>query len=279
MSPIEPGAKSIDARNEADDWNIALLRNSGRPSGALVYEPKSGSDVLADEQFLKLKNALDASYSGSRNAGRPLLLDGGLSWQEMSMSPRDMDFLNTKNTSSRDIALAFGVPPQLLGIPGDSTFSNFREARLSMWEETIIPLIYHVRDELNNWLVPQFTGRTNQSIEVDAILDDVAALSLRSERRWERVSAATFMTINEKRTAVGLAEIEGGDALLVPSSVLPLEDVTGEADDSEESRAATDELIELTYGKNNQPGDSADEAERMARAESDAPNIRAVAGE
>ena len=265
LSPIEPGAKSIDARNEADDWNLNLLRNNARPSGALIYKPESGDDVLEDEQFDKLKAELDELYQGSQNSGRPMILHGGLEWKEMSMSPKDMDFLKTKNTSSRDIALAFGVPPQLLGIPGDSTFSNYREARLSMWEETIVPLIYHVRDELNNWLVPQFTRRTNESIELDAVLEDVPALSLRSERRWERISASDFMTINEKRAAVGMAEIDGGDELLVPSSVLPLEAVTGDAEDDDqaldlsqihpperqgEQNKIKDEIV-LAYGQNN----------------------------
>jgi len=208
LSPAEPAAAAIDQRNESDKWNMALLQNGARPSGALVYEPK-GADAanLSDEQFARLKEEVTSQFSGARNAGRPLLLDGGLSWQEMSLSPKDMDFLESRHTASRDIALAFGVPPQLLGIPGDNTYSNYREARLALWEETVIPLLCHLRDELNAWLAPQF----DEDVTLGFDLDDVPALAPRREKVWARVRAADFLTLNEKRQAVGLGVREGGD--------------------------------------------------------------------
>ena len=75
------------------------------------------------------------------NAGRPLLLEGGLSWQPLSLSPKDMDFLEAKNAAARDIALAFGVPPMLLGIPGDNTYSNLAEANRAFWRTSVVPLV------------------------------------------------------------------------------------------------------------------------------------------
>jgi HK97 family phage portal protein len=283
LSPIEPSAKSIDQRNEADAWNLSLLKNDARPSGALMYEPKSGSAEMSDEQFLKLKGEIEEMYSGSTNAGRPLLLDGDMKWSSMSMSPKDMDYLEAKNTSSRDIALAFGVPPQLLGIPGDSTFSNYKEARLALWEETVIPLLRHVRDELNNWLVPMFV-KGQQNLQLDVDLDEVPALVLRREKRWEMVQSSDFLTINEKRSAVGLGEIDGGDELLVPSTMLPLDAVIAEIDDdtaaqrggTTNERAA--ELSEMAYGEDNEHRDGSDSAGGVAGTEPDAPHIRAVAG-
>jgi HK97 family phage portal protein len=76
---------------------------------------------LSEAQFGRLKSELEVTYSGSRNAGRPLLLEFGLDWKAMSLSPKDMDFLQAKHAAAREIALAFGVPPMLLGIPGDNT--------------------------------------------------------------------------------------------------------------------------------------------------------------
>ena len=210
LSPVEPAATAIDQRNEADKWNMALLQNGARPSGALVYDPKDSPGAnLSDEQFARLKEEVAAQYSGARNAGRPMLLDGGLAWQEMSLSPKDMEFLDARHAAARDIALAFGVPPQLLGIPGDNTFANYREARLAFWEETVIPLLCHLRDEFNAWLTPQFGG----GVVLDNDLDGVSALALRRERTWTRLQSAEFLTPNEKRRAVGLGAIEGGDVL------------------------------------------------------------------
>ncbi len=213
LSPVEPAASAIDQRNESDKWNMALMQNGARPSGALVYEPKGAANAnLSDEQFARLKREIAAQYSGARNAGRPMLLDGGLTWQSMSLSPKDMDFLDARHAAARDIALAFGVPPQLLGIPGDNTYANYREARLALWEETVIPLLYHLRDEFNAWLVPQFDDEV--TLEID--LDQVPALAPRRERVWSRVQAAQFLTLNEKRRAVGLGAVEGGDTIPQP---------------------------------------------------------------
>ena len=127
-----------------------MLQNSARPSGALVVKANeyNNGGRLSEEQFEKLKSQLYASHTGSGNNGKPLILEGGLDWKEMSISPKDMDFIETKHTAAREIALAFGVPPQLMGIPGDNTYSNMVEARLSLWEQTIIPLIQDVTKTL-----------------------------------------------------------------------------------------------------------------------------------
>ncbi len=124
----------------------------------------------------------------------------------------DMDFINAKHTAARDIALAFGVPPQLLGIPGDNTYSNMREARLALWEETVLPLIDQIAAELNNWLVPRF----GDGLELAHDLDAPPALGLRRERHWEKLNKADFITINEKRAAAGYGAIAGGDVLPEP---------------------------------------------------------------
>ena len=122
MSPIEAAAAAIDIHNTAGAWNKSLLDNAARPSGALVHAAKSGN--LTGEQFARLKAELEASFQGARNAGRPLLLEGGLDWKPLSLSPKDMDFVEAKHASAREIALALGVPPMLLGIPGDNTYSD-----------------------------------------------------------------------------------------------------------------------------------------------------------
>src|SRR4029079_9685812 len=122
MSPIEAAATAIDIHNTASGWNKALLDNSARPSGALVYAAANGP--MTDDQFTRLKGELETSFQGARAAGRPLLLEGGLDWKPLSLTPKDMDFIEAKNVAAREIALAIGVPPMLLGIPGENTYSN-----------------------------------------------------------------------------------------------------------------------------------------------------------
>ena len=211
MSPLESAAASIDQHNDAARWNAALLQAGGRPSGALVYKPAhpDGAATLTDEQRQSLKNELEAFFQGPDNAGRPLVLEGGLDWRDMSLSPKDMDWLAGKDVSAREIALAFHVPPQLIGIEGSLTFANFEQARLALFDDAVIPLLDHVKDELNKWLCPQFG--TDLCIGYD--MDAIEAFAPRREKAWARISGADFMTVNEKRIALGLSPLDGGDVL------------------------------------------------------------------
>ncbi len=213
MSPIEAAAYGIDIHNDSGAWNKSLINNGGRPSGALV-----STQGLTDEQFKRLKTEVDEKYTGYRNAGKPLLLEGGLDWKEMGLSPKDMDWIESRNTSARDIALAFGVPPFLLGIPGDNTYSNQREARLAFWEQTVIPLMNFIRDEFNNSITPLF----GDGLELDYDEDKISALAPRREKKWERVQGADFLSINEKREALGYELVTGGDEVYISAALLPL---------------------------------------------------------
>lgn len=205
MSPLEAAAVAVDLHNAAGSWNKALLDNSARPSGALVYQ--SSEEPLTPEQFERLKQELETSFSGTSAAGRPLLLEGGLDWKSMGLSPKDMDFIDARNVAAREIALAFGVPPMLLGIPGDNTFSNYAEANRSFWRQTVLPLVKRTAAALSCWLGPRF----GEGLELRPDLERVEALSGEREALWERVGKADFLTVNEKRAATGFAPVEGGD--------------------------------------------------------------------
>jgi HK97 family phage portal protein len=189
--------QAVTIHNAAADWNRALLENAARPSGALVYEAGDGG-ALSSEQFDRLRGELDTAFSGAGNAGRPMLLDGGLKWQSMALSPADMDFATLKSAAARDIALAFGVPPMLLGLPGDNTYSNYREANRALWRLTLLPLAHKLLSALAEGLAPWFAGA-----ELAIDLDLVPALSEDRERLWSQVSDADFLTRAEKRELLG----------------------------------------------------------------------------
>jgi len=189
-------AGAIAIHNASTRWNKALLDNAARPSGALVHE---ASEALSGEQFDRLKEELAAQFAGSGNAGRPMLLEGGLKWQPLSMSPADMDFAGLKAAAAREIALAFGVPPMLLGLPGDATYANYREANKALWRQSILPLAAKILAALAEGLRPWFPELV---LRIDP--DQVAALSEDRERLWAQLSAADFLSAEEKRAIVGL---------------------------------------------------------------------------
>lgn len=195
--------QAVAIHNAASEWNRSLLENAARPSGALVYDTGENG-ALTGEQFDRLKSELATAYAGQANAGRPMLLEGGLDWKAMSMSPADMDFATLKAAAARDIALAFGVPPMLLGLPGDNTYANYREANRALWRLTLLPLADKIFGGLRNGLSDWFGGA---GLAVD--LDLVPALSEDRERLWSQVSSASFLSDDEKRAMLGL-EPEGG---------------------------------------------------------------------
>lgn len=203
LSPMEAAAYSIDQHNQCAAWNQSLLQHGARPTGALMVKAEHGhGGQLSESQYTRLKQQLDDQFSGAENAGRPLLLEGGLEWQEMSHSPRDMDFISIKHSSARDIALAFGVPPQLLGIPGDNTYANLKEARAALWDQTIVPLLQYTADEFSNWLAPMFDGSLSIVFDADAIPTSADT----RDALWQRVTNASFLTDREKRNLLGLSE-------------------------------------------------------------------------
>jgi len=154
---------------------------------------------MSDAQFERLKKELADQYQGTANAGRPLLLEGGLDWKAMSLSPKDMDFMEAKHSAAREIALAFGVPPMLLAIPGDNTYSNYQEANRVFWRQTVLPLGNRIAAALTQWLAPACGAGLALAVDTDRI----EALSGDRAALWERVTKAPFLTVNEKRAATG----------------------------------------------------------------------------
>ena len=197
MGCLEAACAAATVHNGASRWNKALLDNAARPSGALVYDPGDGS-TLSTDQFTRLKDELSAEFSGSGNAGRPLLLEGGLKWQALSMTPADMDFVALKEGAARDIALAFGVPPVLVGLPGDATYANAREAGRALYRQTILPMASRVLNGLSmmlgDWLGP---------VKLAVDTDQLSELAEDRAKLWEQVGAAAFLSEEEKREQLG----------------------------------------------------------------------------
>jgi len=201
QSPMQAAAGAIDIHNAGAAWNKALIDNAARPSGALVFAVDG--ERLSDAQFDRLKAELDAAHAGPANAGRPMLLEGGLDWKPMSLSPADMDFAEARHAAAREIALAFGVPPMLLGIPGDNTYATYKEANLAFWRLTALPLALKTARALERWLAQRWPGAGAAEVGVD--LDAVPALSAEREALWARIEQAGFLDTAEKRRLAGLA--------------------------------------------------------------------------
>ncbi|SLN54514.1 phage portal protein [Roseisalinus antarcticus] len=207
FSPMQAAATAIDVHNSASSWSKALLDNAARPSGAIVYRGVDGQSQLSADQYDRLLTEMETQHQGARNAGRPMLLEGGLDWKPMGFSPSDMEFQKTKEAAAREIATAFGIPPMMLGIPGDATYANYQEANRAFYRLTVLPLTTRVTGAISDWL----SDFTNDAITLSPDLDQIAALSAERDAQWRRVGEATFLTAGEKRRLLGLPAMETGD--------------------------------------------------------------------
>lgn len=210
LSPVEPAAYSIDVHNQSNVFSKSLLDNGAKPSGALVYSGgESGTEALTDTQYARLKAELEDKYQGARNAGRPLLLEGGLDWKPLSLAPKDMEQADAKDQSARDIALAFGCPPQLLGIPGDNTYTNYSQAVRALYRQTVIPLVFHVLEDFTHFFSPTY----GDNFKVITDLDSLEALADERKDLWDRVEKSSFITVDEKRKATGFDPYKEGEGI------------------------------------------------------------------
>jgi HK97 family phage portal protein len=198
LSPIQNAARTIDLDNEADSWNVALLQNNAQPSGGLSVKGN-----LLPESRTELKMQLEERYTGKKNAGRPMILEGDMDWKQFGLNPVDMAWPELKSLTRLQISTAFGVPPELLGDHEHATYSNYKEARAGFYEERILPLLDYIKDELfNAWLTPAF----GENLLLDYDRDEIEALQEDREKTWNRVNKAFisgWLRVNEARSATG----------------------------------------------------------------------------
>jgi HK97 family phage portal protein len=203
FSPMQAAASAVDVHNAASRWSKGLLDNAARPSGAIIYRGSDGQASLTADQYDRLVDEMASQHQGAANAGRPMLLEGGLDWKPMGFSPSDMEFQKTKEAAAREIAIAFGVPPMLLGIPGDAAYANYQEANRAFYRLTVLPLATRVAASVSEWLT-RFSG---DDVELRPDMDQVPALSVERDNQWRRVSGAAFLTDAEKRSLLGLPKL------------------------------------------------------------------------
>jgi len=210
LSPVQVAGLAIDQNNLTKEWNIDILKNSGMPSGYLKTD-----HPLTDEQVNSLKAQLDAYNSVDR--GKNLVLEAGLSFDRFSMTSEDMSWIQASKMSAREISIVFGVPPEILGDSTNKTYNNYTQARKAFYEETVIPELEYLTQELGNWLLKEFGLDNTQYIvtynkgDIEAIIEDRMML-------WEKAKESHFITFNEKRNLVGYDDVENGEIYMIPNT-------------------------------------------------------------
>lgn len=217
MSPLEAASLAGDLHNQGMRWNYGLLKNGAAPSGIVKLPGTPGGETIS-----LLKEYFKKTLQGGKNAGGiPVLVDGA-EWQEISKSPKDMDYLNTMKEAAKYVASAYGVPLPL--VDNDSaSYNNMQQAKERLWTDTVLPLLGEFLNGFSAWLSYKF----GQPIELIADADSVPALEGVRQRRFDRMVSAInagLLSIDEAREEIGYMPKGGNaDILMVPASRVPID--------------------------------------------------------
>lgn len=221
ISPLDAAGLSIRNQNDAREWNSSLLNNGAKPT--LIV---SDEHVMTMEQAQDFKSKLNLGFAGKKNAGRIMLLDGGKTASTAGFSATDMDYSNGIVLSAREIAVAFGVPPEHLGDAANKTYSNMEEGSRFFATHTVIPLADMVYEPLTAYLrrfYADFDSIGYDREQIDGMSSDGTDII-------RALNDATFLTINEKRARMSYQSVEGGDVILQPLGQAPLTEVASDID-------------------------------------------------
>ena len=190
LSPLQVLLRQISLDTDATNFTRAFFNNAGVPSGILKLKRKIGSQDEAD----RLRPQWRSQFRGNKNWHRIAILDEDASYETMGSPIGQMEIPELRALSETRICSAFGVPAILVGANTGlqrSTYSNYREARESFWEETLLPLYRRIERFMVNTLAHEFPAeRGSLSFDfsaVKALQEDESALV---ERQLTRAQIA-----------------------------------------------------------------------------------------
>lgn len=213
ISPIEVGALMIDQQNAARKWNLALMQNMAKPSGAWVTDA-----ALAKPERDRLEERLNEKLAGARNAGKVPVIDAGAKWVATSVPPSELDWLKSIQYNAGQIANLYNIPPQLIGDTSASTYNNMEQAKAASYTEAIFPALDKLYALLGMWLLPMYPdlcdakGQPKAHLSyakdtVEVIQNVLQAQATAEADRAVKAYVAGAITLNQAQAMQGLPDL------------------------------------------------------------------------
>ena len=212
MGIVQAAMWAIETDNEARNWNYRFFKNSAKPDGYLTTPGDAAPD---SDELLRIRAEWESTHGGSDNASRVAILGGGLKWEAIASSAKDMDFVNQRTFSRDEILSLFRVPKTIVGITDDVNRSNADASIYVFALRTIKPLMQTLADHLNEMLLPEY-GDNLEFGFTSPVAED------RKESIDEYAAGITggWLTINEVREREGLPTVANGDELYLPLNMV-----------------------------------------------------------
>lgn len=214
QSPLQAAGKAVDVDNASQSYQKTGMQHRGLPDLHVSFDAQ-----LSPEQYQQAKDRV-AEQTGPGAARRPLITSKA-TVNQLSLSPAEMDFIETRKACREDICAAYGVPSALIAGMSESNLANSGTARKTFWLDTVIPLLNLLTEGLTRTLAAEYGPTIRISYDVSA----VPALQEATDQKYASAKAlwsigVPLNTINEVLD-LGLGKLPGGDIGYIPSGVVP----------------------------------------------------------
>lgn len=217
LSPLAAARIAADTASAAMHSNFNIFRNG---MGAAGFITPDGDKQLTKDQVTDLAEMMDRRFRGVDKAHRMGVLSMPVSFKQVSMTPKDAEFLGALNWSLEDIARAYHVPIDKIG--GKRTYQNVEESELVFWNDCLVPEARMIASEITEQLLPKFGA--NLVAEFD--FTDIAVLQEDEKAKWEIWQAQITTgakTINQYREEIGDDPLPWGDVWWAQSTLIPID--------------------------------------------------------
>ena len=236
LAPQDAAAKATSTDVAAASHNESMLRNGATPGGIISPPPANVKSVgMTVPELAAVKKEFEDRHKGAGKAGKTLFLPGGLAFTRMADTNRDMEFLQQREWSRKEILGTYRVPLMLVGDTEELHSKESAKATLRFfWENRVIPLLRQTQDTMS---VRLFMGRGSQDVwpqfdlsHVKALAEDEDEQVTTAERLWKL--GVSLQELN-RRFTLGLEEQPGWDVPYLPNAIQPAEFAGDEPEEPE----------------------------------------------
>jgi HK97 family phage portal protein len=233
-SILKAASMTIDMDIEAVKWQKQSLENRAAPDGVFAIQ-----DEIDDTEFEIMRDQMRTQYYGRENARTPMLIGNNAKYYQLSLTPVEMDFINSRKMNREAICALFGVDPRIAG-SGSGSGSDMKEIRRVHWTDLVLPYLDRLQSAMTRSLTKEFGGDIllwYDTMNVDAL----------QENFHEKTKSLTLLARNgipvkaiNRRLRLGFYEdeLEFLDKGFLPASSRSVENVIKEQENAEAAAAA-----------------------------------------
>ena len=173
------------------------------------------------DDFEETKDKVRSQYGGASQAGEIGVTSGGkLDIKELGTNNKDMDFVNLQTMAKEAVSLQYKVPLPLVTARA-MTLDNYREGKLALFDDAVLPLADRIYGGLTNLLMPRY-GEDPTETQITYDMDTITALAIRRNEELKLRRELNLESLNELRSMIGREPAQNGDQILVPATMVPI---------------------------------------------------------